>query len=549
MSTVSTKTAKKIGLIGSIALLIGSVIGIGIFFKNDTVFRTNNGNGIGVLISWILASIIAFCTALSFAEIGFGKRKGAGLAGSMEAMYGQKAGRFINFNQNFFYYGILNLSIALFSAEAIFNLVPEGTKFTNNLHIGFVFLLGIGLLAIFLIFNYLSVKWSTRFQVLASSLKFFPLIAVAIAGLVFGIQNPDKNLFIKNSPTENLSFNSIIISLPGILFAFDSFLSIGTIKNEMRDARKQVPLTIIIGMIIVIIFYLFVTVGQIFAGVGAAPDLFDKIFENNEIAKQVSSSILNIFILVSIIGVLNSLILTGLRSFEQSIKSRLFYGYWLFDKIIQKHDDKLKSGIIIASITYCFWLVIILIPSVIINTDAFIDGISNFPTLFMFGVYGTIVLKGLINRAKKIEPEQKVKGFWFVGIISVIGCYLVFGYLFFWEYTFSLITDFNKMLTWGLFISHDYETPKWVGSIWFMGCLIFFIVAPLINDALLKNRYQQLSDKFIISSIDNNLSIESDIIISKEELDNVNSDKIEERFIIVPSNLEELEILKKELII
>ncbi|MDE6289787.1 MAG: amino acid permease, partial [Ureaplasma sp.] len=368
MSKVSVKTAKKIGLVGSISLMIGSVIGIGIFFKNGSVFDTNNGNAIGILISWILASVIAFCTALSFAEIGFGKRKGAGLAGSMEAMYGQKAGRFINFNQNFFYYGILNLSIALFTAEAVFNMVPG---LSNKIHVGFVFLLGAGLLVIVLVFNYLSVKWSTRFQLVASALKFLPLIAVALTGLIFGILNPENSLFNPDSlyfkPESGpkfsnvLNFNSIIVALPGILFAFDSFLSFGTIKSEMKEPRKQVPLTIIIGMIIVIVFYLFITVGQIFAGTGKAPDLFNNVFKGNEIAIKISSALLNVFILVSILGVLNSLILTGLRSFEQSIKSHLFYGYWLFNKIIQKKDDKLKSGMIIALFTYAFWFIIILI--------------------------------------------------------------------------------------------------------------------------------------------------------------------------------------------
>ncbi|MBR2652519.1 hypothetical protein IKE96_04210 [bacterium] len=49
--SVKIKTAKKIGLVTAISVLIGSVIGIGIFFKNNTIFQNNGNNATGVLIS------------------------------------------------------------------------------------------------------------------------------------------------------------------------------------------------------------------------------------------------------------------------------------------------------------------------------------------------------------------------------------------------------------------------------------------------------------------------------------------------------------------
>jgi hypothetical protein len=48
---VSKSTAGKIGLFGAMSVIIGGVIGIGIFFKNNGVFNNNNGNAIGVLVS------------------------------------------------------------------------------------------------------------------------------------------------------------------------------------------------------------------------------------------------------------------------------------------------------------------------------------------------------------------------------------------------------------------------------------------------------------------------------------------------------------------
>jgi hypothetical protein len=48
---VSKSTAGKIGLFGAMSVIIGGVIGIGIFFKNNGIFTNNNGNATGIILS------------------------------------------------------------------------------------------------------------------------------------------------------------------------------------------------------------------------------------------------------------------------------------------------------------------------------------------------------------------------------------------------------------------------------------------------------------------------------------------------------------------
>ena len=50
--TMKTETAGKIGLFGAIGVIIGGVFGVGIFLKNNGIFKNNNGNPWGVLLSW-----------------------------------------------------------------------------------------------------------------------------------------------------------------------------------------------------------------------------------------------------------------------------------------------------------------------------------------------------------------------------------------------------------------------------------------------------------------------------------------------------------------
>ncbi|MCQ3908194.1 MAG: amino acid permease [Mycoplasmoidaceae bacterium] len=83
MPKVKKQTAGKIGLLAAILYIIGNVVGIGIFFKNKTVFRLNDNDALGVLLAWIISIVIVLCMALSFAEVSTCKmkNKNAGVGG------------------------------------------------------------------------------------------------------------------------------------------------------------------------------------------------------------------------------------------------------------------------------------------------------------------------------------------------------------------------------------------------------------------------------------------------------------------------------------
>lgn len=486
---VSVKTAKKIGLFAAISILIGSIIGIGIFFKNNTVFQNNDNNAIGVLISWILASIISLATAYSFSEIGFNHRNGAGIGGAAEKHLGHKFGRFISFNNSFFYFGILNLAVAIFSAESIVNIFMPNQSIT--IHMSAVMVIGLALIFLFILFNYLSLKWSTRFQMVSTILKFIPLTMVAVAGLVYGIMNPELSLFNPGDAAQqgSLSINGILSSIPAILFAYDSFLGVASLQGEMENPRKKVPLTIVVGMGICIFMYLFVTIGQIMVSSGTAYGVFDTIFASNSVARTAFSIIISVFILICVLGVLNSLVLVSLRANVYAIRYRIYYGYWLFNKM---GNSELKVGMYVAFFVYSFWWVILMIPSAILNTDAFVDGISNFPTLFMFAIYGTVVLKGFINRFDKKVHVMKMPGFMIIAPIAVIGCYLAFGYQFFYFYSIHAFMNPMDKINWGLFAAGTYTIKAYMGSICFLSMLLGFIFLPILNDCLLKLKYKKM---------------------------------------------------------
>lgn len=407
--SVTKKRSRKIGLVTSIAIMIGSIIGIGIFFKNGSVFTANNSNGWYVLVSWIIAAIISTATAFSFCEASSSEQGNTGIGGWANKLCGKKIGYFTKFNLSFFYFGLLLTAISIFVSESIFNIfVDEKTK--NDIHMGYIILVAIVILVLTLLLNYFSTKSSQILQLVLSSLKFIPILLIVLLGLIF-FSKTNNNLFIWEN-INNAQSNAksippvagILASLPAILFAFDSFTCVGSLSKEAKS-KKTVPIAIIIGMVLVSLVYLIITITQILVGEGTIGGTFDKMFMDNETAKIAFKYIVNIFMFASVLGVQNALTLSCIRSCEGLVHERIIVGHSWITKISK--GKELAPGVILFSFISGFWMLIMGTISIVKNHDAFVDGLSNYATLFFFAIYGIVVLFTFINRfTKKVEVDK-----------------------------------------------------------------------------------------------------------------------------------------------
>lgn len=490
MGKIKKKTASKIGLWSAISMLIGSIIGIGIFFKNGNVFKINDFNSIAILVAWILSGIISLCAAFSFAEVGSSVGSNAGIGGWCQKLVGYRFGRFVKMTQPFFYFIILAFAISIFVSEAIFNIF----NISETLHFSVVMIVGFLVFVLFLFLNFISLKASAKFAIVTTAMKFIPIAMIIIGGIIYGVMNPSNSLFVveNNSITQvgPFNFTTVLVSIPSILFAYDPFFGVGNLSNEMKNPQKNVPLTIIISMIIVTVFYLLVTISQILVGEGSVYGVFARMFENDANAASAVNIVISIFIFVSILGVLNSFCALILRSFQSIIDEKLVYNApWFknFNYTFMPHySNPYKGAGLLALISLSVVFLIMFIPSAILNTDALIDGISNFPVTIFFGVYGTVILGGIVNRFTKKHDVNKVRGFMFVAPVAVVGCYLVSFFQLFYTFSIDAFSDPLGQMSWGLFSQNNFITQKWMGSVLFYIYLVAMGSFYFVNSHLTK---------------------------------------------------------------
>ncbi len=515
--SVSKQTAAKIGLIGSISIIIAAVVGVGIFFKNGSVFKNNNYNAMGVIMSWVLASVVALFTAFSYAEIvtvkGL-KNANAGLAGWSEQFVGYNFGRHVSLTQSSFYYGIKTVAMGTYASVAIFqiyfaamgenkfhaSLVGVDDKYTTMI----VMLLGVLLIGFFMTANLFSKKFGGVVAKGATYIKFFPILMIIVIGFIFGIilgSGMWNNSYIKQiverhgqtqirwSDSGAFSLSGVFKSIPAILFAYDSFLIIGNVQGQVKDPEKNVPKSIVFAMIIAGSAQVLITIAEITIGTGN-PYLLLNASITNKIGYIVCVSFLSVCIVIASLGVINSCCMAGMSSTQALIDDRMLAGYKVGKRLDKKREG--LGGFVFYLIMMAVIWTAMFIPSALLNTSQIYDGLSTLVVLFYFGIYGAVVLGGLRNRKTNKHHVHKVGYFVPFGIIAVIGCFFTFGYCAFYQFGYQcllypLTTSANSfgfaMVKEGFrdglgFYNWQAATIFWSGA-------VAFLLYPFLNDIVL----------------------------------------------------------------
>ena len=191
--------------------------------------------------------------------------------------------------------------------------------------IGALFLVGAYVL------NSLAPKIAGKFQVSTTFIKLVPILLMAVVGLVYGLTKSAMSYEVVNGEVvkttgtqmqiliENFKnsgdFNAKLL-LAGVVssaFAYEGWIVATSINAELKDSKKNLPIALFIGSIIIMVIYVLYYVGVLGGAtvevlkVGGAPYAFVQIFGD------VFGTILKVFIVVSCLGTLNGLMLSNIR--------------------------------------------------------------------------------------------------------------------------------------------------------------------------------------------------------------------------------------------
>ena len=302
------KLTRKYGLPTAICLVIGTVIGSGIFFKAQNVLNATGGNMPLGIAAWLITGALMIICSLQFATMANKYERINGVVDYAEATCGRSYAYYLAWFMIHIYYPGMTSVLAWVSARyfgVLFGWDMTGANVI--LMTGFFLILSYTV-------NALSPKLAGKFQVSATAIKLIPIALVAIVGTVAGLTNGTltENLNNMAGPSGGVS-GGLFAAIVSTVFAYEGWIIATSINAELKNPTRTLPLALVLGSVVVVAAYVLYYIGV--AGGASNEELMKEgtFVSLLNLFGPVGGTILNVCIVISCLGTLNGLMLGATR--------------------------------------------------------------------------------------------------------------------------------------------------------------------------------------------------------------------------------------------
>jgi APA family basic amino acid/polyamine antiporter len=352
--TLDTEFNRGLGLFDSTMVVVGSMIGSGIFIVSADMARLLGSPG-WLLLAWVVAGVLTITAALSYGELA--------------AMMPRAGGQYVYLHEAFspllgFLYGwtlFMVIQTGTIAAVAVafgrfmgvlWPAISETSYIVPPIHLsaGYAVSLStaqlVGLLMIGLLTwnNTRGLDYGKVVQNVFTTAKTGALLALIVAGLLIGWDagavganfgdpwTPRGQVDVVSGLSAVTAFGlfvAICVAQTGSLFASDAWNNITFTAGEVKDPRRNIPLSLALGTSIVIGIYLLANTAYLvtlpLAAIQQAPSDRVATAALEAILPGLGAPLMAIAIMISTFGCNNGLVLAGARAYYAMARDRLFF--------------------------------------------------------------------------------------------------------------------------------------------------------------------------------------------------------------------------------
>ena len=390
---------KQIGLREAITLVIGMVIGSGIFFKPSIVFSNAGSPTLGIL-AWVAGGIITMASALTIAEIAAAIPKTGGIFIYLKELYGEKWAFLFGWVQTVVYVPGAAAALSIVLATQATNFVPMSELQQK--------LFAILMLFVITTANVISTKLGSKIQFVATIAKLIPIFIIIALGLLKGTAHSFS--LPVGDVAAGAGFGAAML---GTLWAYDGWVGVGNIAGELKNPKKDIPKSIIFGLVVIIIVYVLFNL----AIINIIP--ISEVIKSNKVASDAATILFgksgSLFIaagiLISIFGTLNGYLMTGVRIPFAMAQDKLLPFDKFLGKVNEKYETPLNAFVFEVGIA-CLY----------VFSGSF-DTLTNLVT-FVLWIFFTMAVAGIFilrTKHKDLDRPYKVPLYPVVPLIGIIG--------------------------------------------------------------------------------------------------------------------------------
>jgi basic amino acid/polyamine antiporter, APA family len=429
-----TNFKRTLGLYTAISLVIGTVIGSGIFMR-PAEMASLLGSPLLILVVWVIGGLLSLFVAMVVAEVGAMLPETGGQYFFMRKMYGD----FWAYLYGWANFSVINTAgtagIAFICSQYVeyFFKLPRfsiATEQSMKIHLPFigdilplenigVKCLTILLLIVLTIISYRSTKNGGVIQVVFTAAKVLAIVFL-IGGLFFYKDGGLKNITTSSNiikPVGFALFAAIIAACNGALQAYDGWGTMVNVAGEIKNPQKNIPKSLFIGLLSCITIYITITLAMMYVlpvdemakSSLVASDAAAKVFGN------IGGGIIAFLICLSVLGVTNASILAPPRMTFAMAQEGKFFAF--AGKVHPKYNTPGN-----AMLLHLGWMIVMVFSgSFYILADMYIFVTWLFNLMLVAGVF--ILRKKMPNA----ERPYKVWGYPFVPIVALLCTSLYLG--------------------------------------------------------------------------------------------------------------------------
>jgi len=422
---------RTLGLRVAIVMVIGNIIGSGIYKKVAPMAAELHSLG-WILICWVLGGIITMFGALSNAEI-------AGMladTGGEYVYYKKIYNRFFSFLYGWSNFAAIKsaaiASIAYVFAQSLNSIIhiPEVFSSLKDIRVAGIFYpfegFNIKLVAILLILfltwvNSRGLKLGAGLSTILLVLVLAGILTIIIFGITSSHANTSSSFSMATTNSQSVSISAVFTAMLAAFWAYEGWNSVGLLGGEIKNPNRNVPLSIGIGLLIIISLYVLTNIAYLSLLPVASLEQINA--QGNTIAAVEAVKVfwneggvifISLLILLSTLGCTHATILSNARTSFAMAKGGLF-----FSKMAEVNKAKVPGN---ALWYQGVW------ASLLVLSGTF-DQLTDMLVFAAFIFYGATALGVFILRRKMPDAPRayKVWGYPFVPAIFVIFCLFLIG--------------------------------------------------------------------------------------------------------------------------
>jgi APA family basic amino acid/polyamine antiporter len=391
---VNTGLVKGLGPLDATTIVMGSMIGSGIFIVSADMARVVGSPGL-LILTWVVTALLTLIAALSYGELAAAMPQAGGQYVFLREAFGPLSGFLYGWTLFFVIQTGTVAAVAVAFAKFTGIFIPWFAEGNLLLQLGWFTVntqqvLGIGVLIFLSWINTRGIRTGARIQNVFTVAKTGALLGLIVLGFVVGgggVAEAAGNFtnFWRNASWGYESFRLVGIAMVGGLFACDAWNNVTFTAGEVRNPRRDVPLALGLGVGIVSVLYIACNFAYLsllpLEGIQAASEDRVGTAAAGVIFGPVAVQVMAAAIMISTFGCMNGMILAGARVYYAMALDGLFF------RRVARLDPKHHTPKV-SLMVQCFWACVLTLSGTYSDLlDYIIFAVLVFYILTIVGVF------------------------------------------------------------------------------------------------------------------------------------------------------------------